>query len=198
MLKSILKFRRGFTLIELLVVIAIIAVLMGLLLPAVQKVREAANRMSCSNNQRQLILALHNYHDSYQHFPPNGTTSFYLPLAPFVEAQDQAVLDPNAPSASGISPAVGVVKTFVCPSRRAAKKNYCDYAGFLPMFQQVYTWSSTGGTSSLKFYRTVLGCDENGNDDPVRIADIIDGTAATAVLTDKWMNPTDYKGGATP
>src|SRR5262249_25245893 len=109
-----------------------------------------------------------------------------------------AVLDPNAPSASSISPAVGVVKTFVCPSRRAAKKNYCDYAGFLPMFQQVYTWSSTGYSSSLKFYRSVLGCDENGNDDPVRIADIIDGTAATAVLTDKWMNPTDYKGGATP
>ncbi|MCC9655142.1 DUF1559 domain-containing protein [Rhodopirellula halodulae] len=118
--------RQGFTLVELLVVIAIIGVLVGLLLPAVQAAREAARRMSCSNNFKQIGLAIHNYHSAFNQVPTNGTgskreismtnatnqsnrlfLSWLVPILPYIEQQGMWESISNPSQVNGTWPAMG-------------------------------------------------------------------------------------------
>src|SRR5262249_33665429 len=145
--------RPGFTLIELLVVIAIIAILIGLLVPAVQQVREAANRATCFNNLKQMGLAVHNHHDTYKVFPThgddgtivrvNGTPAIatsnpyqragvFFQILPFIEQQNVFNLTSDAAIRSTPIP------LYFCPSRRGPTfrnnlagtnpQALCDYA----------------------------------------------------------------------
>jgi len=157
MLVRLFRRWRGFTLIELLVVIAIIAILIGLLLPAVQKVREAAARMSCSNNIKQLSVAVHNYASANQDkVPPgwatyNGTQygSLHFFILPYIE---QDSIYKAAGNNSWNQNNVGV-KTFVCPSDSTVWNSYpnggTNYAWNVWVFQGSAGWGSDGRGGTL-------------------------------------------------
>jgi prepilin-type N-terminal cleavage/methylation domain-containing protein/prepilin-type processing-associated H-X9-DG protein len=140
--------RKAFTLIELLVVIAIIAILIGMLLPAVQKVREAANKMLCSNNLKQMGIAMHNFHGDYKRWPsgghnwnnrvsygdwaattvaasPNSVTNqavgYHFQILPYIEQDNLYKTRDDYVSGGGPGRIRGLaIKEYVCPSRRPA------------------------------------------------------------------------------
>jgi prepilin-type N-terminal cleavage/methylation domain-containing protein/prepilin-type processing-associated H-X9-DG protein len=192
--------RRGFTLIELLVVIAIIAILIGLILPAVQKVREAALRAQCANNLKQVALALHDYHSVAGSLPPvTMTSSGSMPpypnplgninwvthILPYLE---QTALD-NAPTGSPPFPESQVIPSLVCPSdpRGHVLINYTSF-GF-----GYYMSSSYVGISGIDYQELTSSPFEPlgmFNYAGVRFTDVTDGLSSTLMLGEYPPAPT--------
>jgi prepilin-type N-terminal cleavage/methylation domain-containing protein/prepilin-type processing-associated H-X9-DG protein len=185
--------RSAFTLIELLVVIAIIAILIGLLLPAVQKVRAAAMRMQCGNNLKQLCLAVHNYHDTQKVLPPardSNSLSTHAYILPYLE-QDNAfrLVNFNASwNAAGNAAACAVpVKTFVCPAD--------PYATLVPPGWAGTSYRVNQGSQILWGLPAASGPNSTmpAPDGPfflnsaIRLTDIIDGTSNTAAWSEHVM-----------
>jgi prepilin-type N-terminal cleavage/methylation domain-containing protein len=198
------KFKsRAFTLVELLVVIAIIGVLVALLLPAVQSAREAARRMSCSNNLRQIAIGVHNHHDTLGFIPRGGSDgpnqdccnatersgwSWAFHLTPFIEQQNLYDIADDALVGKTFT------KTYFCPTRRApalynglAKNDYAGNGG-----------SAAGQIGKdgafVKQWLAPKTTLPKGTpaEQTRRFGDFVDGTSQTLLAAEKQIHPTGW------
>jgi prepilin-type N-terminal cleavage/methylation domain-containing protein/prepilin-type processing-associated H-X9-DG protein len=185
--------RTGFTLVELLVVIAIIGVLVALLLPAVQAAREAARRISCNNNLKQMAVAVHNYHDTFGTFPPGSTSghSQHTRILPYIEQKnvyDLVNFSVSPTNALNDVPRNTKVATFLCPSdpdklplSLGGRNNYYANMGTNIMY-------STTDTSHPNFGKPPFnGAWVSASADQITTGfrDILDGTSSTALFSEK-------------
>ena len=209
--------RKAFTLVELLVVISIIGVLVGMLLPAVQQVREAARRVQCANNLKQQSLAMHNFESSNQHFPPGfefpSQTMWSAHILPFIEQNNlYDSLNLDGPWSSGASMANSAalnsgLEIFRCPSANIPESQFDSLAN-IDRTPCCYLACASGLNNRESGDRPWAGMNRTGSLDSsdgvfflnseIRFADIQDGASATVLvgesIPDQELFGVDYSG----